>query len=82
MDLNSRLCEVSTYTQSSGYSSSTTSSSLNYIDEDNLATSAGRKICLEGIDTNNNQSDKAEHRTKLIITITLVKFDEKVFFIS
>ncbi|CRL01169.1 CLUMA_CG014459, isoform B [Clunio marinus] len=34
METNSRYCELSTYALSSGYDSSTTSSSLNFIDED------------------------------------------------
>lgn len=75
MESNSRECEVSTYTQSSGYSSSsTTSSSLNYIDEDHLSTL---------IDTKQNDTYGSDPTrptiTKLVITITLLKIEEKVF---
>lgn len=75
MESNSRECEVSTYTQSSGYSSSSTaSSSLNFIDEDHLST----LIDTKQIDT--YASDPARPTiTKLIITITLLKVEEKVF---
>lgn len=68
---SSRYCEVSTYTQSSGYNSSTASSSLNYIDEDHLSPVILTK------QTDNDSSHQPKF--KLIITITLVKFDEQVF---
>lgn len=82
MEINSRYCEVSTYAASSGYNSSTASSSLNYIDDDNL--SPINNHCDLIIDRNNNfnsesieennQEDKTV--TKLIITITLVKSEQ------
>lgn len=59
MEANSRYCEVSTYAQSSGYSSST--------DDRALKTS---EI--------NNNDDHHEPHHKLIITITLLRVDEKV----
>lgn len=71
---SSRDCEVSTYTQSSGYNSSTASSSLNYIDEDHLSTVIDAS-CAKKID----RSDNNRPITKLIITITLVRIEEKVF---
>lgn len=66
---------MSTYTQSSGYSSSSTaSSSLNYIDEDHLSTLIDTK------QSDTHCSDPAHPTiTKLIITITLLKIEEKVF---
>lgn len=76
MKSNSRECEVSTYTQSSGYSSSSTaSSSLNYIDDDHLIPTT---IIVKHI---GSQSSDPAHPiiTKLIITITLLKVEEKVF---
>lgn len=80
MESNSRDCEASTYTQSSGYNSSTASSSLNYIDDDNLSTvieaSCSKQIDADGI--------KVERQpiTTLIITITLLKIEKKVFSLS
>lgn len=77
MELNSRFCEVSTYAQSSGYNSSTASSSLNYIDDDHCVVE--KKQIIE---INNNKEDPGDSirtpTTTLIITITLVKFEEKV----
>ena len=76
MEQNSRYCEVSTYTISSGYNSSTASSSLNYIDEDHLPP-----VLLTAVKkkNDNDESEETTKFTKLIITITLVKFEEKVF---
>lgn len=80
MELNSHLSELSTSTQSSGYSSSTASSSLTFIDD--------REHSKLNIDNNNNNHRKEDNdesfATKLIITITLVKFedDEKVLKIE
>lgn len=76
MEQTSRFCEVSTYTQSSGYNSSTASSSLNYIDEDHLQPLI---ITTSTKQSDNDDPDKPTIITKLIITITLVKFEEKVF---
>lgn len=72
MESSSRFCEVSTYTQSSGYNSSTASSSLNYIDEDHLSS----LIDTKQIENNHASSDRAPI-TKLIITITLLRIDEE-----
>lgn len=72
MDSNSHLSELSTSTQSSGYNSSETSSSLNFIDDQEHSKLA--KL----VDYNNN-SEKIEDEslvTKLVITITLLKVDE------
>lgn len=75
MELNSHLSELSTYTQSSGYNSSTASSSLNFIDDQEQSSSK--------VDGNNNRenlniSEVTETvTTKLIITITLVKFEDR-----
>lgn len=84
MEINSRYCEVSTYAASSGYNSSTASSSLNYIDEENLSPIDNH--CNLIVDRNNNinsesvkeinQEEKTEIVTKLIITITLVKSEQ------
>lgn len=82
MEINSRYCEVSTYAASSGYNSSTASSSLNYIDVDNLSVSDNH--CDLIVDSNNNvnsesNSDSNQEEkliTKLIITITLVKSEQ------
>lgn len=76
---NSRYCEVSTYTQSSGYNSSTASSSLNYIDEDHLPAVI---LTTSTKQNDNDRSDQTTTSTKLIITITLVKFEEKVLNLS
>lgn len=79
MESNSRDCEASTYTQSSGYTSSTASSSLNYSDEDHISTVIDESFKLDSSDNN-----KAERQplTTLIITITLLKIEEKVFSYS
>lgn len=65
MDLNSQLCEVSTYTQSIGSDSSI---------DGNLSLPKHR------IDENNNISELEDpaNVTKLIITITLLKSEEQV----
>lgn len=81
MEINSRYCEVSTYAASSGYNSSTASSSLNYIDVDNLSVIDNH---CDIIDTNNNSANSESNQeenfvTKLIITITLVKSEQVVF---
>lgn len=73
METNSRFCEVSTYAQSSGYSSSNASISLNLIDDDRASTNSEKPI-----DNNNNSETKPPTVTKLIITITLLRVDEKV----
>lgn len=75
METSSRFCEVSTYAvveQSSGYNSSTASSSLNFIDDDHLHVSKSNAA-----DNKNNLDQPTV--TKLIITITLLKVEEKVF---
>lgn len=70
MELNSRFSDVSTYAQSSGYNSSTASSSLNYIDDEHLP---------KAIEEQKYQKEaQTITKTTLIITITLVKFEEKV----
>lgn len=77
MESNSRDSEVSTYTQSSGYNSSTASSSLNYIDEDHsskaIEASESKQIVLD------SNEENRQPITTLIITITLLKVEEKVF---
>lgn len=80
MELNSHLSELSTSTQSSGYNSSTASSSLNFIDDQEQQS-------LLKVDGNNNRDIDIDNQppatvtetvaTKLIITITLVKFDDR-----
>lgn len=72
MELNSRFSEVSTYAQSSGYNSSTASSSLSYIDDVNLKR-------INGEDKTKEESDQTTTaKTTLTITITLVRFEDKV----
>lgn len=76
METNSRFCEVSTYAQSSGYNSSTASSSLNFIDEDHLpAVIPEEASCANQSDNIDSNSDQLRI-TRLIITITLVKFEK------
>lgn len=81
MEINSRYCEVSTYAASSGYNSSTASSSLNYIDVDNLSVIDNH--CDLIVDKSSNDSEsileinqEEKTFTKLIITITLVKSEQ------
>lgn len=77
METNSHLSELSTSTQSSGYNSSTASSSSNFIDDQEQPTK---------VDDNNNPReseidksiDEIASASKLIITITLVKFEDRV----
>lgn len=75
MESNNHLSELSTYTQSSGYNSSTASSSLNFIDDQEQSSSK--------VDDNNNRESLVKTEvtdtvpTKLIITITLVKFEDR-----
>lgn len=57
MEINSRYCELSTYAASSGYNSSTASSSLNYIDVDNLSVIDNNQCDLI-VDKNNNNNNK------------------------
>lgn len=78
MELNSRDCEVSTYTQSSGYNSSTASSSLNFIDDYHLTSSTDTKPADTIICTNIDDSNRS-NITKLVITITLLRIEEQVF---
>lgn len=85
MEINSRYCELSTYAASSGYNSSTASSSLNYIDVENL-TAVIDNQCELIVDNNNNninssESSKIDQESKpiittVIITITLVKKEQ------
>ena len=83
MEINSRYCELSTYAASSGYNSSTASSSLNYIDVENL-TAVIDNQCELIVDNNNNNSSESSDIdlvskpiiTTVIITITLVKKEQ------
>lgn len=96
MEINSRYCEVSTYAaSSSGYNSSTASSSLNYIDDvvDNLTVidtnhNKNNKKPGEIVDpkdfeiVNTDNNCESQTVTKLIITITLLKTEEVIHFIT
>lgn len=84
MEINSRYCELSTYAASSGYNSSTASSSLNYIDVENL-TAVIDNQCELIVDNNNNKNSSESSEidqeskpiiTTVIITITLVKKEQ------
>ena len=84
MEINSRYCELSTYAASSGYNSSTASSSLNYIDVENLTAVIDNNQCELIVDNNNNNSSESSDIdlvskpiiTTVIITITLVKREQ------
>lgn len=88
MEINSRYCELSTYAASSGYNSSTASSSLNYIDVENL-TAVIDNQCELIVDNNNNKNSSESSEidkeskpiiTTVIITITLVKKEQVQIF--
>lgn len=74
MEINSRYCEVSTYAASSGYNSSTASSSLNYIDVDNLSVIDNQ--CINSSNEKDESGESSEKFSRLIITITLVKKEQ------
>lgn len=82
MEINSRYCELSTYAASSGYNSSTASSSLNYIDVENLTAAVIDSQCELIVDKNNtSESSDIDLESKpiittVIITITLVKREQ------
>lgn len=84
MEINSRYCELSTYAASSGYNSSTASSSLNYIDVENLTAVIDNQCDLIVDKNNNNNSSESSDidleskpiKTTVIITITLVKKEQ------
>lgn len=83
MEINSRYCELSTYAASSGYNSSTASSSLNYIDVENLTAVIDNQCELIVDNNNKNSSESSEIDqeskpiiTTVIITITLVKKEQ------
>lgn len=70
------LSELSTSAQSSGYNSSTASSSLNFIDDQEQSQ-------LKVDDNNNHRESQSKSEdepvaSRLIITITLVKFEDRV----